>query len=30
VLSRPNVYDTRVQAERGLKEPFSVKEKKGD
>jgi hypothetical protein len=30
VLSRPNVYDSRVQAERGLKEPFSVKEKKGD
>jgi tetratricopeptide (TPR) repeat protein len=30
VLSRPNVYDTRVQAERGLKEPFFVKEKKGD
>ncbi len=30
VLSRPNVYDSRVQAERGLKEPFSVKDKKGD
>jgi hypothetical protein len=30
VLARPNVYDTREQAERGLKEPFSVKEKKGD
>ncbi len=28
VLSRPNIYDTRQQAERGLKEPFS--EKKGD
>jgi hypothetical protein len=30
VLSRPNVYDSRLQAERGLKEPFTVKEKKGD
>jgi tetratricopeptide (TPR) repeat protein len=30
VLARPNVYDSRVQAERGLKEPFSVKEKKTD
>jgi uncharacterized protein DUF3808 len=30
VLERPNVYDSRVQAERGLKEPYAVKEKKGD
>ncbi len=31
VLARPNVYDTREQAERGLKEPFRRKqeEKKG-
>jgi tetratricopeptide (TPR) repeat protein len=28
VLSRPNVYDTREQAERGLKEPFQIKEKR--
>ncbi|HEX9002458.1 MAG TPA: hypothetical protein VGB07_21305 [Blastocatellia bacterium] len=27
VLGRPNVYDTREQAERGLKQPFVVKEK---
>ncbi len=30
VLSRPNVYDAREQAERGLKEPFRSKEKNGD
>jgi hypothetical protein len=32
VLTRPNVYDKREQARRGLKEPFSEKgkEKKGD
>jgi uncharacterized protein DUF3808 len=30
VLARPNVYDSRMQAERGLKEPYAVKEKKGD
>jgi tetratricopeptide (TPR) repeat protein len=32
VLVRPNVYDTREQAQRGLKEPFyeKGKEKKGD
>jgi len=29
VLTRPNVYDTRAQAEKGLKQPFVVKEKKG-
>jgi hypothetical protein len=28
VLSRPNVYDTREQAEKGLKEPYQVKEKR--
>ncbi len=28
VLSRPNVYDTREQAERGLKQPFKEREKK--
>ncbi len=27
VLTRPNVYDTREQAEKGLKQPFKVKEK---
>lgn len=27
VLARPNVYDSRVQAERGLKQPFAHKEK---
>jgi tetratricopeptide (TPR) repeat protein len=27
VLSRPNVYDTREQAEKGLKQPFKEKEK---
>jgi tetratricopeptide (TPR) repeat protein len=27
VLTRPNVYDTREQAERGLKQPFAVREK---
>lgn len=27
VLARPNVYDTREQAEKGLKQPFKVKEK---
>lgn len=27
VLGRPNVYDTREQAERGLKQPFAEKEK---
>lgn len=27
VLARPNVYDTREQAERGLKHPFAEKEK---
>jgi len=30
VLARPNVYDSKLQAERGLKEPYAVKEKKGD
>lgn len=29
VLARPNVYDTREQAERGLKQPFQGKENKG-
>ena len=29
VLARPNVYDTREQAERGLKHPYRDKEKKG-
>lgn len=28
VLARPNVYDSRVQAEKGLKQPFVPKEKK--
>lgn len=28
VLARPNVYDTRDQAERGLKQPFHEKERK--
>lgn len=28
VLARPNVYDTREQAERGIKQPFREKEKK--
>lgn len=28
VMARPNVYDSRVQAERGLKQPFVPKEKK--
>jgi tetratricopeptide (TPR) repeat protein len=28
VLARPNVYDTRAQAERGLKQPFQEREKK--
>lgn len=28
VLTRPNVYDTRAQAERGLKQPFQEREKK--
>ncbi|MFN7944599.1 MAG: tetratricopeptide repeat protein [Blastocatellia bacterium] len=28
VLARPNVYDTREQAERGLKQPFREKERK--
>ncbi|MFN8003684.1 MAG: hypothetical protein U0X75_22025 [Acidobacteriota bacterium] len=27
VLARPNVYDTREQAERGLKQPFAEKDK---
>lgn len=27
VLTRPNVYDTREQAERGLKQPFAEREK---
>jgi predicted Zn-dependent protease len=27
VLARPNVYDTREQAERGLKHPFAEREK---
>jgi hypothetical protein len=30
VLARPNVYDTREQAERGIKEPFRAKVKNGD
>jgi hypothetical protein len=33
VLGRPNVYDTREQAEKGLKQAFKEKEKekeKGD
>ena len=30
VLARPNVYDTKQQAEKGLNKPFIVKEKKGD
>ncbi len=29
VLARPNVYDTREQAERGLKQPYAEKEKRG-
>jgi hypothetical protein len=28
VLARPNIYDTREQASRGLKEPFREREKK--
>ncbi len=28
VLTRPNVYDTRQQAEKGIKQPYQVKEKK--
>ncbi len=28
VLARPNVYDSRVQAEKGLRQPFVPKEKK--
>lgn len=28
VLARPNVYDSRMQAEKGLKQPFVQKEKK--
>jgi tetratricopeptide (TPR) repeat protein len=27
VLTRPNIYDSREQTQRGLKEPFSVKER---
>jgi tetratricopeptide (TPR) repeat protein len=30
VLARPNVYDTKRQAEKGLNKPFFEKEKKGD
>lgn len=30
VLARPNVYDTQVQAEKGLNRPFAEKEKKGE
>jgi len=30
VLTRPNVYDTKQQAEKGLNKPFIMKEKKGD
>jgi tetratricopeptide (TPR) repeat protein len=30
VLARPNVYDTRAQAEKGLNKPFIEQEKKGD
>lgn len=30
VLAKPNVYDTHVQAERGLKEPFREKGKKNN
>lgn len=30
VLARPNVYDTREQAERGLKKPFERKDRKND
>src|SRR5262245_49409625 len=30
VLTRPNVYDTRQQAEKGLKHPFVEKEKKNN
>jgi hypothetical protein len=30
VLARPNVYDTRQQAERGLSRPFIGKEKKAE
>ncbi|HKX28329.1 MAG TPA: tetratricopeptide repeat protein, partial [Blastocatellia bacterium] len=30
VLARPNIYDTREQASRGLKEPFRERDKKGD
>src|SRR5262249_13080426 len=30
VLTRPNVYDTKQQAEKGLNKPFIAKEKKGD
>ncbi len=29
VLARPNVYDTREQAEKGVKQPYKPKEKKG-
>jgi hypothetical protein len=28
VLARPNVYDTRAQAEKGIKQPYQSKEKK--
>jgi tetratricopeptide (TPR) repeat protein len=28
VMTRPNIYDTREQAERGIKEPFREREKK--
>lgn len=30
VLARPNVYDSRVQAERGLKQVYVIKEKKSE
>jgi hypothetical protein len=30
VLNRPNVYDTKQQAEKGLNKPFLEKDKKGD
>lgn len=30
VLARPNVYESRAQAERGLKQAYVVKEKKGE
>jgi tetratricopeptide (TPR) repeat protein len=30
VLARPNIYDTQMQAEKGLNKPFAEREKKGE